>query len=193
MRTEFPTGGRLFEGWSAHHLNSRSIDDLFGTRLRLFLIKSVVFGAIYSSGLALFFCIDVTSRGNCCHLVERRRPHILRHHGALVPSSVLSDDLKSDSPSLQSEYRIFPWTALGDHEGNWRMTQNPKTDTEEIRGKLGRNSERGDEDDAQERSHGRADRSGVAAGGSGSTGGGGLSESRHQRGDVLSLEAAVFW
>src|SRR5690348_17429300 len=29
------------------------------------------------------------------------------------------------------------------------VTQNPKTDTEEIRGKLGRNSGRGDQDDAQ--------------------------------------------
>ena len=29
------------------------------------------------------------------------------------------------------------------------MTQNPKTDTEEIRGKLGQESGRGDEDDAQ--------------------------------------------
>jgi hypothetical protein len=30
------------------------------------------------------------------------------------------------------------------------LTQNPKTDTEEIRGKLGQKSGRGDEDDAQE-------------------------------------------
>ena len=38
------------------------------------------------------------------------------------------------------------------------MTQNPRTDTEEIRGKLRQKSGRGDEDDAQEGSHGRADR-----------------------------------
>ena len=44
------------------------------------------------------------------------------------------------------------------------VTQNPKTDTEEIRGKLGQKSGRGDEDDAQEGSHGRADRGGIAAG-----------------------------
>ncbi|HEV2315362.1 MAG TPA: hypothetical protein VGR94_08665, partial [Candidatus Acidoferrales bacterium] len=47
------------------------------------------------------------------------------------------------------------------------MTQNPKTDTEEIRGKLGRNSGRGGEDDAQERSLRGADRSGIATSGSG--------------------------
>jgi hypothetical protein len=35
-----------------------------------------------------------------------------------------------------------------------KLTQNPRTDKEESRGKLGRKSERGDEDDAQERSHG---------------------------------------
>ena len=46
------------------------------------------------------------------------------------------------------------------------LTQNPKTDTEETRGKLGQKSGRGDEDDAQEGSHGRADRGGAAAGGS---------------------------
>src|SRR5579863_4034126 len=72
------------------------------------------------------------------------------------------------------------------------MTQNPKTGTEEIRGKLGRNCRRGDEDDAQERSHGGADRSRSAAGGGRSAGGGGLSQGRDQRGHVLSLEAAVF-
>ena len=33
------------------------------------------------------------------------------------------------------------------------MTQNPKTDTEEIRGKLGQESGTGDEDDAQEVRH----------------------------------------
>ncbi len=38
------------------------------------------------------------------------------------------------------------------------LTQNPKTDTEEIRGKLGQKSGRGDEDDAQDGAHGRADR-----------------------------------
>jgi hypothetical protein len=42
----------------------------------------------------------------------------------------------------------------------------------------------GDRDDAQEGSHGRADRCGSAAGGSRSTGGGGLSKGRDQRGDV---------
>src|SRR6266849_5954094 len=42
------------------------------------------------------------------------------------------------------------------------VTQNPKTDTEETRGKLGQKSGRGDK--AQEGSHGRADRSSVAAG-----------------------------
>ncbi|HEV2315911.1 MAG TPA: SDR family NAD(P)-dependent oxidoreductase, partial [Candidatus Acidoferrales bacterium] len=47
------------------------------------------------------------------------------------------------------------------------LTQNPKTDTEEIRGKLGRNSGRGGEDDAQERSLRGADRSGIATSGSG--------------------------
>ena len=71
------------------------------------------------------------------------------------------------------------------------MTQNPKTDTAEIRGKLGQNSERGDQDDAQERSHGGADRCGAAAGGSRSTGGGCLSEDRDQRGDLIPVEAAV--
>jgi hypothetical protein len=52
-----------------------------------------------------------------------------------------------------------------------KVTQNPKTDTEEIRGKLGQKSGRGDEDDAQEGAHGRADRGGTAAGGSGSASG----------------------
>ncbi|MGC2487042.1 MAG: hypothetical protein WA412_00005, partial [Candidatus Sulfotelmatobacter sp.] len=36
------------------------------------------------------------------------------------------------------------------------VTQNPKTDTEGIRGKLGQESGTGDKDDAQEGSHGRA-------------------------------------
>jgi putative transposase len=46
---------------------------------------------------------------------------------------------------------------------NPEVTQNPKTDTAEIRGKLGRKSGRGDEDDAQEWSYGRANRGGTAA------------------------------
>src|SRR5713226_2452887 len=46
------------------------------------------------------------------------------------------------------------------------VTQNPKTVSGETRGKLGRKSWRGDEDDAQEGTHGGADRSGIAAGGS---------------------------
>jgi hypothetical protein len=46
------------------------------------------------------------------------------------------------------------------------VTQNPKTDTEESRGKLGQKSGRGDEDHAQEESHRGADGGGVAAGGS---------------------------
>jgi hypothetical protein len=45
-----------------------------------------------------------------------------------------------------------------------RVTQNPKTDTEEIRGKLVQKSGTGDEDDAQEESHRRANRGGTAAG-----------------------------
>ena len=48
-----------------------------------------------------------------------------------------------------------------------QMTQNPKTDTGEIKGKLGQKSGTGDKDDAQEWSHGGADRGGIAAGGSG--------------------------
>jgi len=42
------------------------------------------------------------------------------------------------------------------------VTQNPETGTEEIRGKLGQKSGKGNEDDAQEWSHGRADRGSVA-------------------------------
>ena len=52
-----------------------------------------------------------------------------------------------------------------------RMTQNPKTDTEGIRGKLGQESGTGDKDDAQEGSHGRADRGGTTASGGGSASG----------------------
>jgi hypothetical protein len=51
------------------------------------------------------------------------------------------------------------------------LIQNPKTDTGEIRGKLGRKFGRGHEDDAQERSHGRADPDGFTTGGSGSASG----------------------
>jgi hypothetical protein len=51
------------------------------------------------------------------------------------------------------------------------VTQNPKTDTEEIRGKLEQESGQEDKDDAQEGPYGRANRSGVAAGGSGSASG----------------------
>jgi hypothetical protein len=43
------------------------------------------------------------------------------------------------------------------------VTQNPKTDTRESRGKLGQKSWRGDEDESQDGSHGRADRGGVAS------------------------------
>jgi hypothetical protein len=45
------------------------------------------------------------------------------------------------------------------------VTQNPKIDTEDIRGKLGQKSGTGKEDDAQESTHGRADRSGQAEAG----------------------------
>ena len=72
------------------------------------------------------------------------------------------------------------------------MTQNPKTDTEGSRGKLGQKSGTGDEDNAQEESHGRADRGGIAASGSGSQGGRDLPQGGDQPGNLLSLEAAVF-
>ena len=71
------------------------------------------------------------------------------------------------------------------------LTQNPKTDTEEIRGKLGQKSGRGDEDDAQEGSYGRADRGGTAAGSTGSTRRRGLPQGGDQPGDVLSVETKV--
>ena len=72
------------------------------------------------------------------------------------------------------------------------LTQNPKTDTEEIRGKLGQKSGRGDEDDAQEGSYGRADRGGTAAGSTGSTRRRGLPQGGDQPGDVLSVETKVY-
>ena len=59
------------------------------------------------------------------------------------------------------------------------VTQNPKTDTE-IRGKLGQESGQGDEDDAQEWSHGRAYRCCFAASGSGSARGRCLPQGRDQ-------------
>jgi hypothetical protein len=73
-----------------------------------------------------------------------------------------------------------------------KMTQNPKTDTEEIRGKLGQESGRGDEDDAQEGTHGRADRGGTAASASGSASGRRLPQGGDQPSDVLSLETEVY-
>jgi hypothetical protein len=78
------------------------------------------------------------------------------------------------------------------HDQADALTQNPKTDTEEIRGKLGQKSGRGDEDDAQEGSYGRADRSGTAAGASGSASRRGLPQGGDQPGDVLSVETEVY-
>jgi hypothetical protein len=70
------------------------------------------------------------------------------------------------------------------------VTQNPKTETEKTRGKLGQESVRGDKDDAQEGSHGRADRGRFAASGSGSQSSRDLPQGGDQPGDLLSLEAA---
>jgi hypothetical protein len=72
-----------------------------------------------------------------------------------------------------------------------RMTQNPKTDTEGIRGKLGQKSGTGDEDDAQEWSHGRADRGGIAAGGGWGARGRRLPQDRDQPGNLLPLETEI--
>jgi hypothetical protein len=90
--------------------------------------------------------------------------------------------------------------AVGNHNlelrkdgyGLTAMTQNPKTDTAGIRGKLGQKSGTGDKDDAQEGSHGRADCGGIAAGGSGSASGRHLSQGGDQPGHVLSLETEVY-
>jgi hypothetical protein len=74
----------------------------------------------------------------------------------------------------------------------YKLTQNPKTDTEEIGGKLGQESGRGDKDDAQEGAYGRADRSGAAAGGSRSTRGRRLPQGGNQPSDILSLETEIY-
>src|SRR6185437_9272357 len=95
-----------------------------------------------------------------------------------------------ERPDTQASREIKFWTQSC--STNETLTQNPKTDTEEIRGKLEQKSWKGNEDHAQEGTHGGADRSGFAAGGSGSEGSGDLPQGGDQPGDVLPVEATVF-
>src|SRR5581483_10800576 len=72
------------------------------------------------------------------------------------------------------------------------VTQNPKTVAKETRVILGRTVLERRGDDAKENSHGRADRGGTAASGSGSASGRRLPQGGDQPSDVLSLETEVY-